>query len=222
MDDAFLTELYKSIPKLGTGSTRIIRQVFSRLKLQPKPSILDVGCGTGMTSIELARISDGAILSLDINQTYLDILEENARTQDVSDRIRTIKQDMLTMKFEEGALDVIWAENVIFVIGVERALKTWRPFLKPDGYLVFSVIVKMKDIVPDEARDYWERVYPGVRSQIEIENMIEMQNYVLIDYLPIPTSDTMEYCYIPLEKRIKELRAIHGGNREFLAFLDLN
>ena len=222
MDDAFLTELYKDIPKLGTGSPRVIHQVFKKLQLPSSPTILDVGCGTGMSSIELVKMSDGQIVSLDINQTYLDILEKKARAQNVADRIRILKQDMFIMRFDDGAFDVIWAENSIFGIGIERALKSWRSFLKLGGYFVFSVIVRMKDIVPDEARNYWERVYPGVKSQDEIEGIFERQNYELIDSLPIPTSETMEYCYIPLEKKIKKLREIYGENKDYIAYLDLN
>lgn len=222
MDESFLTELYKDIPKLGTGSPRIIHQVFKKLQLSPSPTILDVGCGTGMSSIELAKMSDGQIISLDINQRYLDILEKKARAQNVADRIRSLKQDMFTMHFDDGTFDVIWAENSIFGIGIERALHSWRSFLKPDGYFVFSVIVKMKDVVPEEARNYWERVYPGVKTQSDIEAIIERQEYELIDILLIPTTETMEYCYIPLEKRIKELRESLGSNEELMAYLDLN
>ncbi|MFW9968473.1 MAG: class I SAM-dependent methyltransferase [Candidatus Thorarchaeota archaeon] len=222
MDDALLIELYKDIPKLGTGSPITIRQVFSKLQLKPKPSILDVGCATGMTSIELAQISDGSIVSLDSNQTYLDILNERAKAQNVSDRIRTTKQDLFTMDFEDGTFDVIWAENVIFGIGLEGALKSWRPFLKPDGYLVFSVIVKMKDIVPDNARNYWERVYPAVKNHAEIVDLVDHQHYRLIDTILIPTSETMEYCYLPLEKKIRELRETHPSNKAFIDYLDLN
>lgn len=222
MDDAFLTDLYKDIPKLGTGSPKIIRKVFEMLQLPPKPSILDVGCATGLSSIELAKISDGSIVSLDINQTYLDMLEAKAEAQNLSHRIRTLKQDMFTMDFEDGAFDVIWAENVIFRIGVMGALKSWKRFLKTRGYIVISTVVKMKGIVPDEARNYWERSYPGVTTHAKIEEAIENQDYRLVDSLLIPTSETMEYCYLPLEKRIRELREIHGANSEFNAFLDLN
>ena len=222
MDDAFLTELYKDIPKLGTGSPKIIRKVFGMLQLPSKTRILDVGCGTGLSSIELTKISDGSIVSLDINQTYLDILEEKAETQDLSHRIRTLKQDMFTMDFEDGAFDVIWAESVAFRIGIKDALKSWRRFLKTRGHIVFSTIVRLKDIVPDEARNYWERSYPAVTTHTEIEETIDKQQYKLIDTLLVPTSETMKYCYLPLEKKIRELREIHGANKEFNAFLDLN
>jgi ubiquinone/menaquinone biosynthesis C-methylase UbiE len=222
MDDAFLTELYKDLPKLGTGSPKIIREVFSKLELRPDPTILDVGCATGMSSIELAKLSRGNIVSLDINQTFLDILEERAKAEKLSNRIKTINQNLFTMEFEEGTFDVIWAENVLFVKGIRGALKSWRRFLKEGGYIVFSVIVQLKADAPDDAMNYWERVYPAMKTPSKIEMIIKEQNCILIDTIPIPASETMTYCYIPLEKRIAEMREAYRTDKKAISYLDLN
>ncbi len=222
MDHAFLAELYKDLPKLGTGSPATIRKVFGKLQLGPNPTILDVGCGTGMSSIELAKLSQGKILSLDINPTYLEILEEKAKEQNLSDRISTINENLFTMDFDNKSFDVIWAENVLFVKGIRGALKSWRCFLRERGYIVFSVVVQLKDNAPDDAVNYWERVYPAMKSPSEIERIIQEQNYNLIDMVPIRTKETMKYCYIPLEKKIAELRQKYESNKEFIAYLDVN
>lgn len=222
MDDAFLVELYKDLPKLGTGSPVIIRKVFSKLKLRPNPTILDVGCATGMSSIELAILSQGKIVSLDVNQTYLDILKEKAMVRKLSDRIETTNQNLFTMEFDDESFDVVWAENVLFVKGIRGALKSWRRFLKEMGYIVFSVVAQLKDEAPKDAVNYWERVYPAMKTPAEIEKIIKEQNYNLIDSVPIPTEETMKYCYMPLEKKIAELRLKYESNKEFIAYLDLN
>jgi cyclopropane fatty-acyl-phospholipid synthase-like methyltransferase len=39
-----------------------------------RPRILDVGCGPGGPTLELARLSDGEIIGLDIHQPSLDKL----------------------------------------------------------------------------------------------------------------------------------------------------
>ncbi|MBU7032610.1 MAG: class I SAM-dependent methyltransferase, partial [Theionarchaea archaeon] len=36
------------------------------------PHILDIGCGTGEPTLELARLSEGIITAVDINQRALD------------------------------------------------------------------------------------------------------------------------------------------------------
>ena len=80
----FLIELYKDLPKMGAGSPETIRRVYSILELPNNPIILDVGCGTGMTSIELAKISKGKVVAIDLIQNYLNILRERAEKQGVS------------------------------------------------------------------------------------------------------------------------------------------
>jgi len=43
------------------------RKAFQMLPKMDKPCILDIGCGTGLTTIELARLSDGEIIGIDID-----------------------------------------------------------------------------------------------------------------------------------------------------------
>ena len=222
MTEDFLTEIYKDLPKLGPGSPETTRRVYSTLRLPSEPTILDVGCGTGMTSIELARISHGRIFSLDINQAYLDILAERAVQQGVAERIQTVRGDMRSMDFEKGFFDAIWAESVIFSLGFETALKKWRRFLKSGGYLVVSLLVRLDNAAPAEAKGYWEEVYPSVMTQEEIQQAIERQRYRLVEKLKIPDSDAWKNCYRPLAKRVAVLRERYPCNNEMKAILDMN
>jgi cyclopropane fatty-acyl-phospholipid synthase-like methyltransferase len=82
------TELHKDLPKLGPGSTESTRKVFNLLKLPPRPTIVDVGCDTGRTTIELAKISNGKIIALDINQVFLDILISTPLRENTSASMR--------------------------------------------------------------------------------------------------------------------------------------
>jgi len=86
------------------------RKAFKMLPKCKSPHILDVGCGSGVPTIELAKISDGHIIGIDI--------------------------DVTSMDFPEESFDIIWAEGSIFAIGFENSLKMWYRFLKPNGFLV--------------------------------------------------------------------------------------
>ncbi len=50
------------------------RRAFRMLPQLDKPRILDIGCGSGIPTMELAGLSNGQIIGLDINQPLLDRL----------------------------------------------------------------------------------------------------------------------------------------------------
>ncbi|GAG39125.1 unnamed protein product, partial [marine sediment metagenome] len=108
-------------------------------KLLPKcknPHILDIGCGTGVSTIKLATISDGHVNGIDIDVTSLNLLQRKIKETGLNNRVSVIRDSILTMDFPEESFDIIWAEGSIFVIGFENSIKKWRRFLKPNGFLV--------------------------------------------------------------------------------------
>jgi ubiquinone/menaquinone biosynthesis C-methylase UbiE len=69
-------EIHRGLPRQGPGDAASTTRAFAMLALKTdKPRILDVGCGPGAQTIDLARLSNGAITALDSGQTFLDELE---------------------------------------------------------------------------------------------------------------------------------------------------
>ena len=56
------------------------RKAFRMLPQMDKPRILDIGCGSGVSTLELARLTDGEITGLDIDQNALDRLKRKIET----------------------------------------------------------------------------------------------------------------------------------------------
>ena len=48
------------------------RKAFRILPQMDKPRILDIGCGSGVPTLELARLSHGEVMGIDIDQPALD------------------------------------------------------------------------------------------------------------------------------------------------------
>ena len=111
------------------------RKAFLMLPELDNPRILDVGCGSGIPTIELARLSNGEIKGLDIDQSALDILAEKILQAGLSDRVKTMKRSVLNMEFPDESFDIIWSEGSIFPVGFEKGLQEWKRFLKPGGYM---------------------------------------------------------------------------------------
>lgn len=101
-----------------------------------KPHILDVGCGSGVPTLELARLSNGQIIGLDVEQSPLDKLARKIEEAGLSDRVTTLKCSMFELDFPDESFDIVWAEGSMSRIGFEKGLKEWRRFQKPIGFLV--------------------------------------------------------------------------------------
>ena len=60
-------------------------------------------------------------------------------------------------------MDLIWAEGSIYVMGIERALAMWRPWLRPAGCVAFSDFAWWTDVPSEEPSRFW-----AIREEIEI------------------------------------------------------
>ena len=57
--------------------------------------------------------------------------------------------DMRQLDFEPASFDLIWCEGAAYIMGVEAALRAWRPLLKPGGRLALSEAAWLR---PEPAR----------------------------------------------------------------------
>ena len=60
--------------RIRENLNKYTRKAFESLPKLKNPNILDVGCGTGVPTIELARMSDGNVIGLDIDGKSLNLL----------------------------------------------------------------------------------------------------------------------------------------------------
>jgi ubiquinone/menaquinone biosynthesis C-methylase UbiE len=127
------------------------RKAFQMLPKLDKPRILDIGCGSGVATIELARLSQGEVLGIDIDQHALDKFTKKITKVGLTDRVQVVNCSIFDMDFAEESFDIIWSEGSIYVIGFKRGLHEWKRFLKPNGFMVIhdekgNVKKKLKQI----------------------------------------------------------------------------
>ena len=160
------------------------RKAFQMLPKLEKPRILDVGCGSGVPTIELAKLSDGEIIGIDIKQSSLDELNRKIEEEGFSSRVKTMKCSLNEIDFPDESFDILWAEGSIWIIGFKKGLKEWRRLLKPNGFLV----------VHDEIKTVSNKL-----------KKIPSYGYKLINHFQLLEDAWWTEYYRPLERRIKEL-----------------
>jgi len=174
------------------------RQAYQMLPKIENPHILDIGCGSGVPTIELAKLSDGEIIGIDISQSFLDKLNRKIEEEGFSGRVKTMKCSLFEINFPDESFDIIWAEGSIWIIGFEKGLKEWNRLLKTNGFLV----------VHDEIKT--------VSNKLE---KIPSCGYKLINYFSLPEDAWWTEYYRPLEIRIKEIYTKYKNDSEALKIL---
>ena len=213
-------EIHQGLPREGPGRNDYTRKAFDMLPSLDRPQIIDIGCGPGNQTIELARLSGGFVIGLDNHQPYLDVLEEKIRKDGLSERVKAKNGSMFSMDFPEESFDIIWAEGSIYIIGFERGLKEWRKFIKAEGFLVVHEMTWLKTDPPSEIAAYWRRMYPGITTIPENLEIISRCGYKVLGHFALPEEAWWEEYYDPLEERLSQLRTKYQDDQEALKILD--
>lgn len=206
MTDLFYL-LFEGLPRLGPGDNASTRKAFYSLPIFSQHAhILDIGCGTGSQTLELARLAPCQILALDNHEPYLRRLSQRAREEKLDKKITTIKGDMHNLPFSEAEFDLIWSEGSIYIIGFEKGLREWSKYLKPGGFLVVTELIWTHDRPPRKAVEFWEKEYPSMQSGPDCKTLINQSGFQLIRDFLLPGEAWWEGYYQPLENRLNQLR----------------
>lgn len=218
---AVMKDLYGMLPRQGPGSPACTRRAFSLLgPLPERPLVLDVGCGTGAQTMELARLTPGHIIALDVFDWALDRLSEHVVAQSLAGRVHTTKQSMADMDFREGTFDLVWSEGALYIMGFENALKTCRTLLKPGGYLAASELSWLMDDPPQEARDFFASAYPEMRTVADNAVLFSDCGYDLLGHFTEPAGAWWDDYYTPMQKLLPALRTKYAAVPDALALFD--
>jgi len=185
--------------KIRKRLLKYTRKAFRMLPQIDRPRILDIGCGAGIPTLELARLSQGEIIAIDIDQPALDKFTNKIKEAGLTDQVQAVNCSILDMDFPDESFDIIWSEGSIYVIGFETGLREWKRFLKPSGFM----------IVHDEQGN--------VKEKLE---QISNCGYELLGYFMLSEDIWWTEYFAPLEKRIDEIRAKHAGDPKALVALD--
>ena len=217
----FIYELCEALPRSGPGNNESTKRAFNSIPhLQTPPFILDIGCGQGMQTIELAKITKGEIIALDNHQAFLDMLMKQAKKQRLEKKIIPKNMSMLCMDFEEGTFDIIWSEGALYFMGFQNGLKRCHQLLKDKGYLVVTELVYTAPNPPPPLVEYFEGEYPDIKNIGENIGTIKKEGFSLISNFTLPESAWLDKYYLPIENELPRLNKKYHGNEVALAVFE--
>src|SRR4051812_5655606 len=113
---AVFAEIHRHLPREGPGDAECTRRAWQTIRLPGAGRILDVGCGPGAQTMDLAAVASAHITALDVDTAYLNELCGRALTAGVRDHVHPVRASMFEMPFDDGGFDVIWSEGAIYIL----------------------------------------------------------------------------------------------------------
>ena len=217
MDDLqmqLLIDLHRSNLRQGPGGKAETKQALKLAGLdKSRPlKIADIGCGTGTSTIQLARELDAEITAVDFLPEFLEELQTRAEEHGVADKITTLSCSMDALPFGNEEFDVIWSEGSIYNMGFEAGVSAWRRTLKPGGKLIVSEITWLTAERPAELQSHWDAEYPEVDVASAKIGILERHGYTPEGYFYLPTSCWIDNYYRPLQDGFDDFLERNGGS----------
>jgi SAM-dependent methyltransferase len=213
-------ELHGELSRGSPARLGFTRKAFQMLPDLHTPRILDVGCGQGGPTLELARLSGGQVTGLDTDPWALHELARRAEEEGLSGRVQVVHGSMSDMDFAEESFDVIWSEGSMHILGFERALGEWRRFISPRGFLVVHETVWLQPDPPPELMNCQQLAYPGIRTVSEYVEQIPQHGYDLVGHFVLPEDFWWVDYFVPMVARIRELWKKYSGDQAAQRTLD--
>lgn len=195
--------IFQGLDRLGPGD-----DADSLRALQALPrhdgNLLEIGCGKGPTTRLLAQHTAFDITALDNDEYSLSCLKETVAGHPWGHRIETCCASMTDMPFASAQFDVLWAEGSAYIMGVPHALKAWKRFLKPEGYLVLSDLVWLTHTPDAQAEQFWQVNYPGMVTVDQRLKEAKAAGYEVVESFPQSAQAWRNYLE-PLNAKLAQL-----------------
>ncbi|KMO97579.1 methyltransferase domain-containing protein [Streptomyces roseus] len=140
-------------------------------ELRPGMAVLDVGCGPGTITADLAELvaPDGRVTAVDAAGDVLEQAARYARERGLADAVTFATADVHALPFPDDSFDVVHAHQVLQHVGDPvRALREMRRVCRPGG------IVAARDA--DYAAMTWYPAEPGLDEWLGLYRRVARAN----------------------------------------------
>lgn len=151
-------------------------------------TVLDIGTGSGLLAIELAKIKDNHfdIIAIDISENMIRKATENARRAGVGDRIKFLVSTAAALPFPDDSFDFVmsyaslhhWLEPVAVFNEVGRVIKETGGIIIRDNKRVYqnpfwkSVIWFISRFMNKRHRKNWPKAILAGYTVSEVKEML--------------------------------------------------
>ena len=219
-----ITLFHKDAERQGPGSDETTRKAFSFVPPLPTDAtILDLGCGTGASTVILAEETasiNSQIIAVDLLPEFLGVLQTRIDAKNLNDRIRLDNLSMENLPYPPESFDLIWAEGSIYHLGFENGIRKLRPLLKPGGCIAVSEISWITALRPTEIENYWHAQYPEIDLVSKKTAQLEANGYAPLAVFTLPKECWTTHYYEPIRRRSPAFLEQYGDDPMTKPFIE--
>ena len=116
---------------------------------QPAQRVLDVGCGDGVLTSQLAQAGVRCVVGLDLDASVL----ERARARHADSAIEWVTGDIFRVPFERGAFDAVVSVATLHHVDAEHGLVRFADLVRPGGVVA---------VIGLAANNWWDVPYAAI------------------------------------------------------------
>ncbi len=213
-------EVFESLPRQGPGNRACTAKALALCRdLPPVPRVLDLGCGVGAQTFDLAELTSGIIVAVDRHLPSLERLRATVAERGLDRRVLPVLGDIAHPGWLPESFDLVWSEGALYNVGLERGLDVCRGLLRPGGHLAFTDAVWRAEDPPAEVKAAFAD-YPTMGTASDALRVIERSGFSLVGHFTLPGEAWWDDFYTPMLRRIEELRGEHADDAGALGELD--
>jgi len=125
---------HESVLRSHTWRTVDNSAAYLRDRLEPGTSVLDVGCGPGTITVDIAgRVAPGPVVGLDASASVIELARSSAAAHDLPNLSFAVG-DAYALDAGDASFDVVHAHQVLqHLADPVAALAEWRRVVRPGG-----------------------------------------------------------------------------------------
>jgi ubiquinone/menaquinone biosynthesis C-methylase UbiE len=111
--------------------------LYDKVDLKNKKNILDVGCGTGAVTLDIAQSTNGQVTGIDIDTEKM---EEAQKVLSNIPNIKLMEADVLNLPFEDDTFDlVLFSVVLIYIQDQQKAIDEMVRVTSKGGYVMATL-----------------------------------------------------------------------------------
>jgi SAM-dependent methyltransferase len=163
-EPAFQERLDESLHPRGPED---LYKLVGDLALPQGAAVVDVGCGEGEKTIELARRFEVQVLAIDPVRRHLELGRSavaQAAGEDLSQKVRFRSGQAEAIPVDDATVDLIWCCEVLMHTDLDQAFGEFHRVLRDDGWALVYQVLTGAGMTDGEASTFWTQFVPAASS----------------------------------------------------------